>query len=1170
MYLKSIEISGFKSFAEKTKLEFKNGITSIVGPNGSGKSNILDAILWVLGEQSYKNIRAKESSDVIFSGGKGIKAKGRATVSLYIDNSDNVLDLEYTEVKISRTIYPTGENEYSINGSKARLKDIQELFLDTGIGKNAYSIIGQGKVEKIILSNPKEIRSIVEEAAGIKKFKKRKEESEQKLKSVDGDIEKIEYVEEELLENLSPLKSQAEKAEKYNELKTLLNDESIKYYKKEHFVKNNYLKGLNKSFETFETELIIMKKEFDDNEKILEEINSDREKNSNLMIAKEEEGLLLKENIEKLINSKVLFTERMSNLKKEYNEKKETYKEISEKFRLKEKKLSEIKDNKEKIENSLEIEERKFTTIDNTKKESESAIKELDQKQMSINKEIMDEEIKKIKKQNEIEENSRKKNFAITREKKIKSEFNELTKESEILEKDLLFKTDSIKELKEEIVDKNQQRKVKQDKIEFVKKEIEEIKKSSEELFRKRENRERKIKSIKFMEENHEGFYKGVKNVLNSGISGIVGPLVSILEIPKEYIQAFEAGLGGSMQDIIVENSGVAKKSIEHLKKTNGGRASFLPLDTLKIKESRKPLMNKGVIAYAFDLVKYNPYYEKAVNFALNSLLVVETIDDAINIVKSGVFRGKIVTLKGEIISGLGKITGGESVRSGVAFVFDRREEREKLQKELVTIKLDIEDNSLKLNERGQLELELIKVIDEYSKIIESKNNRVRRVEEEKAIIEKERKSKLKYIDVLKFELEEEKKSVESFEASLYKNEYEKVNCEDKIKQLKKEIVEVSSLIAEKKNRVEEYSLKYSDNKIELARKRESVKNSIENIAGLEKDLAVFKEDLNKYSERVEQLQTQIKEIEANLIKFDNDYEKLNEKYQRNRKEFKEKAEFNKKYESKEKEWIVLVKDIENNILMKEDSFHKKSKEREKILIDLEIVEEKLSKFKDIDEYPLASDEKKSKENMRSLRKKIDALGVVNPLAIDDYKVLNEKVEFISIQKRDLKESKLYLENLIKDVEIEIVEQFSRAFEEINSNFSYMCRELLNESKGEIRLSDEKDVLSCGIEIMVKFKNKKYQSLTLLSGGEKSMIAVAFIMAMFMYRPSPFTFFDEIEAALDEANTKRLLALLKRFTDNTQFMLITHNKETMRSSDVLYGVTMNKEVGVSKVVSIEI
>jgi len=1176
MHLKALELAGFKSFAEKTTVEFNRGITSIVGPNGSGKSNILDAILWVLGEQSYKNIRAKESSDIIFSGGKNKKPRSMAEVSLIIENEDRYLDIDFSEVKITRRIYKSGENEYFINNRRVRLKDISNLFMDTGIGKQAYSIIGQGRVERIISSNPKELREIIEEAAGVKRAKVEKEDSTKKLKEVKNEIEKIEFVEKELATRVGHLREEERKARLYktfsekidtHKLMILEYNQNEGKKKQEEFeVKRSQLEKvileIQKEYEAKNTEaenVSISKKEKYElleneknaNEQIFIEMETFRDEYaklsgqlSNLDIQAEE-----KEKRNKVLKKDI--KEKGEILSKSEKELSEIVKELSEKEKSKnkiEEKVEELKVRRELLTTKLkkatqqshdfEVDKIKATS-ENEEYEKRIATAEIVMKRQVAEKEDMDAEFSEFV--------SRMKVF----------EQNKLAKENEKQEKELILKEADAK-------------------AEKIRRQYSDINKDLGELSYRYENLNAKKRANENIIERNETFARATKGILQENIKGVIGAFVNLINIPDGYEEAIQTLSGGNFQDIVVENSDIGKKCIAILKDKKLGRASFLPVADVKVYKILNEYPKKeGVIGFARNIVECDERIKKIVDFVYGNSIVVKNIEIGTQLLKEG-FSDRIVTLEGDIITARGRMTGGYSVRG--------KDELLERKKELKIIKE-------KMNEIQNEREELSRKFEKLSEILKAEEKEREKIQKELEVMEGNYREFLKEYDNFSSEYNKRKREIGTLEYEIKQNRDFIDSRKEKIKENGEIIENIVKLIEENK-----LAIVTLNNEIE---KSENINEYYHELNTIDKEYEILKvkTDSNKsrYAEikaDYEKLVNEKKEVEEFQQKKTVMKEKLTKAIQDKKEEIEEKHKENteksqrikslekeiKELEVSEKELIKGVKDIE---IKKRDQENEYGKLIEKISENEKKMESYNSELEEISEERVKNNEEyKEIENeteLQAVKRKLSVnersrieIGSVNLSAIEEYERENKRYTELVNQKRDLLASRESLLTLIGDIENDIIEKFNIALEEINNNFKYMCETILNGAKGAIRLLDEGNMLETGLELSVKYKNKPEQTLMLLSGGEKSMLAVSFIMAIFMFKPSPFTFFDEIEAALDEENTKKIVKLLNKFITKSQFILITHNKETMKGSHRLYGVTMNKEIGESRIISVDV
>lgn len=1181
MYLKGLEVVGFKSFSKKTYIEFEKGISSIIGPNGSGKSNILDAILWVLGEQSYKSIRAKESSDVIFSGGKFRKPAQFAKVSLIIDNSDDFLDINEKDVIISRKITRNGEGEYTLNNKKVRLKDIQKLLMDTGIGKQAYSIIGQGRVEKIISSNPKEIKEIIEEAAGIKKAKFEKEQTLKELEVVNNNLEKIDIIYNELEKKILKLEKEANNAKIYkhhlkkkNDYNYLILNYDNNRYSNELIEEKEKLNSYNVKREEIENKnlkYINDKKIYDDN--IIYNINLKNEnkekiENLNINLKNIEENiknnLLDINDVEKSIdiyNDKILeFSQNITknnveieNIKKElielekekniieieYNNKKNKIEDIDNELENLNKEYNLFSKNKQNKE--LEI-HRINLDIDNNNLRMKQAKSRLD----DINNEF---EVVNLQKNNLSKELTEiKNNLVILNEKKdIEIELiNNLENNKYILE-------EKITELNEELLKINKNYQIDKEKYEFLKKRIE-------------QNLDMN-KSVKYIGDK----YKETPDY--------IGVIINLISFDEKYNISMSTLANSYFQDIVVKNNDFAKNLILELKKEKVGSANFLPLDNIKpIKKIDLPKYD-GFIGFARDLVKCSDELKEVVNNIFGNTIIVENIEYA-NRIKNSIekdkiyFYDRIVTLDGDVITSKGRMTGGYKTQQ-VNQILEQKTKYNNLRKILKESKETLDKLGMELEENKIKYKSIKNKIDEHNEINKNINTEILELNDKYNLKNQDYKNYERNLDVI------------ISEKSDYKFTYEDLELKTKNKILEKDqlLIEIGNI----------------DEKIDILNLKiteiQKSKLNVEDITKLKSDIAVYNEKINQNNKKIleyisfnESKKSEIEILEKTRFNKNEELkERKNQKksYQDEYNYIKSNLEkINLQYNFTDKEIEKAnqnLKDISENMLKIQEEKFENDNKIEKLNEKIEKLENVLIKIsnelndfdkeytvdinlKNIDnenEYLICSQNKKMAEQSLSM------IGYVNFETIDEYDKENKRYQDIVKNKRDIEESKFKIEKYIKEIDLEMNNKFNEAYIEINNNFKNVCYKLLNKSKGQLLLLDENNLLQTGIEIRVKYSNKNEQSLELLSGGEKSMLAVAFILSIFMYKPSPFTFFDEIEAALDENNTKMLIQILREFVEKSQFILITHNKETMRGSDKLYGVTMNKEIGETLVMSVD-
>lgn len=1176
MYLKALEINGFKSFANKTVVEFDNGITSIVGPNGSGKSNILDAILWVLGEQSYKNIRAKESSDIIFSGSKSRKPKSMAEVSLIIENEDRYLDIDFSEIKITRRIFKSGENEYLLNNKKVRLKDINNLFIDTGIGKQAYSIIGQGRVERIISSSPMELKEIIEEAAGVKRAKNEKEISEKKLKEVKNEIEKIDYVEKDLEVRVNYLKKESEKArlfksytqkidtEKYMILEYGINEKNL--LKADYTVKSEQLKS---KLENVQEEFLKKNSEW-------ESENNHREELFEKLSAKKKEN---KENTSLIDNLKNEYSElvkKHSNLEIEANEKDKRKGNLDVDTKEKEEILKRSKEELDQINKALN--EKKAQ-----KDEVEKKVLELKEKKSNIEDEIKkrtqknsDFEVDKIKLRGENEDLEKRVISAKNEGKKYLVEKKEIQSEIEKIqnEKDDFENKKAEKEGFK--LEKEAQIKQLDDEIDDLRSDYSRINSQKNDLRYKYENLDSKRRANINIIEKNETFNRGIKYILNEKIDGVIGAFVNLIDIPVGYEEAIQTLSGGLFQDIIVKNTDIGKKCIQILKDKKLGRASFLPIENIKTGKMLSQLPKvEGVIDFARNIVKYDKSLEKIVQFAYGNAIVVKNLDVGAQLSKNG-FSDRIVTLEGDIITARGRMTGGHSFR-GKDELLERKKELKLLEKDLQSISSEITGFEKKLKE----------ITEKAAKLDSEKKE----IQDEFSVFLKDYEEFNAEYDNFNLKFGQKERILRTLNYEITENENFIIEKQEKITENEKIVKEIEKYIVENNSKLE-----YLEKEL----------NKISNLDEYTNELNAIVTEYEILKVKTENNKTRYREIETDYNKLVREYQELLE-FEKKRDFLKEdfetkiaskKEEIDKKVldnqenleeiekieriikeiEKRERDLIQEIKEIEMRILSEKNDYEKLL---EKILKNENELQSQLDEFETIEKDKIKENEEyfelKNENELNAVKRKLsmnqksrEEIGSVNLASIEEFERENERYTSIVNQKKDLIESREALFKLIGEIEVEITNKFSFAYEKISENFKYMCDTILNGAEGGIKLTNPEDLLKTGLELSVRYKNKPEQTLMLLSGGEKSMLAVSFIMAIFMFKPSPFTFFDEIEAALDEKNTQKIVEVLHKFIDKSQFILITHNKETMKGSHRLYGVTMNKEIGETKLVSVDI
>ena len=1180
MYLKRLEMQGFKSFADKTVLELMPGITTVIGPNGSGKSNISDAIRWVLGEQSMKSLRGTKSLDVIFAGTQNRKSLGFAEASLVFDNSDGSLPIEYTEVTVTRKIYRSGETGYYINKTPCRLKDVLELFMDTGIGKDGYSIIGQGKIDEILSNKSEDRRHIFEEAAGIVKYRTRKEESEKKLEHTKLNLLRINDIITEIEGNLEPLQLQADKAKKYLNLREELKNIEIGLFV---YNINKYKNELEKVVQDIE----VMQNQCNDEEGKLEkvqllkeelkssidEITENIESMSNLGFESQKQIEQLNSDINVAKTRITNNNENTERYKKEIEEQNENIKSLKEEIEQKEAKKDSLKQNKEKF----------VTELNEKQSELDKLNKKLSAKELEIEgyKKTVDENTdKKYELQSQIQEQDINYQNFEKRQAQIKQEMQSTISE---LDGTRLNKEDIQKDFNEIENSKNK-----------AQKSLDEVSKQKEEANRKIKDFEIKINNLssemrikdsrlKFLvetEKEKEGYIKSVKSLLKDCENikelgkGMHGVLANIIEVPDNLETAIEMCLGSSLQNIVTDTEMDAKKLVEHLRKNNLGRASFLPISSVKGRKIDKIKGNTtGIIGIASDLVKYDKKYEQIILNLLGRTVIVDNMDTAIKVAKENGYLFRIVTKEGDLINPSGAITGG-SVAKKTVNILGRGKEIERLEKELTSIKITIEklekekeeyEDSIEgiLELSANLEKELqdisIKYATEKQKVI-SINENIEKLEKRLNRLKEEQKN-----------LEEQKEEAISAKGNI-QVEINKIT--EKNEELTKIIQEFADLNKDDQKYIDDLNFDITNLKISVSsfdeseasikevqeRINQEIGNSEKSIESKNTQIEQIKKDNIELQKSIDEILQKIEEVKENVNNSSLKIEEL-------KKERTEKSEKLAKQEEDITSKFSVIQDLKGQ-LVKLDV--KKTKIDDSIN---EIINEMWEEYEltpnNAENYQKPENVQATQRRVSSLRKEIKELGSVNVDSIQEYKNLKDRYDFMSEQRLDLENTMAKLRKVISDMTQIMKDQFKEKFKIINKNFGEVFAELFGGGKAEVKLEDEENILECGIEITAQPPGKKLQNMMLLSGGEKAFTAIALLFAILKINPAPFCVLDEIEAALDDVNVYRYAEYLKKFTDHTQFLVITHRKGTMEAADTVYGVTM-EENGVSKLLSMKL
>lgn len=1184
MNLKKIELKGFKSFADKTVVDFQSGITGIVGPNGSGKSNISDAIRWVLGEQSAKSLRGSKMEDIIFNGTDKRKALNYAEISMILDNTDGKFPLDFREVIVTRRVFRTGESEFYINKTACRLKDIKELFMDTGIGAEGYSIIGQGKIDEILSSKAEDRRKLFEEAVGIVKYKTRKQHAERKLERTNDNLTRIQDIILELEKQIGPLEKQSKKAQKYLEIKEELQKEEHKYYAIESQRIHGELNNVDKKIETINSEIAALDIEIEDNLKISEDKLSKLKYIVDILEKNQEERFKFTNDIEKTEGSINLLNEKNSSLNRESIRLKTEieiaqtkHNDLENELALEEDEHKKYKLKLSEIKNEINTLEQELSAFKNNSNTSAQSIQKLQADYIDILNTISD---LKSKKSSSIafKENIEHKIQELELEKvNSKIEFEELNKELETLSsnKESLNKEKNVilEKYNNLITNGNQ---IQLDIKNFNNKQIELEKKIGIQISKK--------KLLQDMQNSYEGFYNSVKLTLkairdnNSLKNGFEGVFAELIRVSEKYETAIELALGSTTQNLVTQNEYDAKKILEYVKKNQLGRVTFMPLDAVKgskidVVENKIDSLD-GFIDVGSNLVECDNKYRGIVDYALGKVLVFDVIENAIKAAKKTNHRYKIITLDGEIFNPGGIITGG-SVNKKSTKLLSRIPEIENIQKTIDSDLLELD--SFKANALNK-ELDLVensKKIELEKEILEEYNNKINEnsylIKTNNAVTE-EKKRKNNSVETEAANLSQE---IDKLEQKLEEIDLEIDIKTQETQEALEEIQILNQNVAEFSENVRELESKITGLKVQKAsvlEREEAVRTNIEQKTNL---MMNFNEEKLQKQKAIELIHVEKSENEKMIaneekmkqINIENTT-KLDIEIQKSRVE-KEKLTA----EISELEGIKSLKDKTLDEIKSKRSSYQIEKEKyifktenlkEKLLEDYNLTLEEL----DID-IELDMDLNVLNQNIASLKNRIKAIGNVNIDSIEEFVSVKERYDFLIGQQVDLEEAKNSLEKVIHEMEVQMQVLFKENFEIIRNNFVDIFVKLFGGGRADIKLTDEEDFLNAGIEIIAQPPGKKLQNILLLSGGEKALTAIALLFAILKMKPSPFCVLDEIEAALDDANVDRFANYLRTYSSTTQFIVITHRKGTMEAVDSLYGVTM-EEKGVSKIVSVKL
>ncbi len=1179
MFLKRLDIIGFKSFADRIGVDFVTGVTAVVGPNGSGKSNITDAIRWVLGEQSAKSLRGSKMEDIIFAGSDTRRALNFAEVTLTLDNEDQGLAIDYNEVSVTRRVSRSGESEYLINKQPCRLKDIVDLFMDSGLGREAFSIISQGKVEEILNSKAEDRRTIFEEAAGVLKYKNRKKKAEVKLAETQENLNRVHDILHELESQVEPLKIQASMAKEFIEKKEELEKFEVALTVFEIEELNQKWEDLSKQLEEHQQEEIRLSSELQLKEaKIVETRDQIAALDESIT---ELQNVLLhaSEELEKLEGRKEVLKERRKNAGQNKEQLKMNIAEVTEK-------IGQLQKNRDSLAHSV-------GQLDEQVQQLRLLVKEKQDK-LQLFGENMDEKIDALKSEyiellneqatarNElkyIEEQFQQQERKSVRLDEENEKFLQERKKVEKRKSDIQA---AVEEIGQKLADQVAGYRQQQRKLETLKNHYQKQEKTLYQAYQLVQQAKSRIEMLEELEEDYSGFYQGVKEVLKARgnkLQGIEGAVAELIHVPKEYSTAIETALGGALQHIVVDTEEHGRAAIHYLKQHSFGRATFLPLSVMRGRSLSGTQLaavqsHRSFIGTAVSLVQFDTKYAEVMNNLLGSVIITKDLKGANELAAILQYRVRFVTLDGDVVNPGGSMTGG-AVKQKTSSLLTRKGELEELKQKLVI-----------MEEKTSALEQTVKTLKEDVRIAESELEMMRKTGEELRLSEQALKGDLR-------EAELEEKNINE-RLAIY--DLEKGQFSDDIDTLTKRKAAITSALAAYKTKIaeldqqimnlteqktnnltskEELTTELNELKVELASKNEQFVLTKERLTLIKNDLqeneqrlAILTEDLNLLSSEMTNSSSGEAQLEAAAKRKQQDKEAtltLITSRRQERLELQDRLEHIER-EAKEtrrlhKGMTVVLKDEEVKVNRLDVELENRlARLREEYLLSFDGAKE---------QFPLTVPVEEARKKVKLIKLAIDELGNVNLGAIEEYERVSERYEFLTEQKNDLQEAKDTLFQVIEEMDGEMKKRFKQTFTGIREHFEPVFRALFGGGRADLILTEPEDILNTGVEIVAQPPGKKLQNLGLLSGGERALTAIALLFSILKVRPVPFCILDEVEAALDEANVQRFSQYLKRYSTETQFIVITHRKGTMEEADVLYGVTM-QESGVSKLVSVRL
>ncbi|CAI8789296.1 Chromosome partition protein Smc [Brevibacillus sp. IT-7CA2] len=1179
MYLKRLELAGFKSFADRTELEFVPGVTAVVGPNGSGKSNVSDSIRWVLGEQSAKSLRGAKMEDIIFAGSDKRKPVNFAEVTLTLDNTDRSLDVEYSEVSVTRRVYRSGDSEYYINNRSCRLKDIMEMFMDTGLGKEAYSIIGQGKIEEILSTKSEDRRGIFEEAAGIVKYKTRKREAEKKLDDTEQNLVRIHDIVSEITEQIGPLQEQAETAKTYKELHRQLVEHEVALYVQQIEAAHTKWEAATGRVEELKHLLIGQTTEASKQEADLEQARFHVTQIDQSIEELQQVLLTVSEETEKVEGQREVLRERMRNLNANRQQTMEQMHRITEK--------------QHGIEAELAEEQERAKEADRRMTEAHASLQEAEGQFFSMVQSLTDD-VERLKsdyfeKLNEManlrNENRHQEQLLKTSEARVERQLSG-KKQLDEEEEQRLAQLSQLQDQLEKIVSTIEETGVRyKELVEGMREGQARLETTRRELRhweQKREAAKSRFDLLKEMQSEFAGFQQGVKEILKArerGFKGIHGAVAELVVVPQQYETAMEVALGGALQNVVVDNEASGRAAIAHLKQHNAGRATFLPLDvirsrTLQASDKRQLEAESGVVGIASELVSFEEAYRPILESLLGNVIITEKLEQANRVARTLGYRYRVVTLEGDIVNAGGSMTGG-ALKKNSTNLLGRNRQSEELEAQLVEIDQAISGHTTLME---QLTKELTQMQQEQEALrTEGESLRLKEQEVKGLLKQKEsegrslgERAKLVEQDIEGYrrEMEEAKRKQEQLQASLAAMEQEE-------KELGAQIAEAEAKRQEQLESKEEMNQKITSLKVLNAQVKQEYQSRLEQTERLLEQKSQLQREWEEQNANLASLDELERTNESSGLELDQRISELRQDKDRVAGLIQERRSERATLFYKQEQVEQQVKEIRREVKSLEEKLHQEEVKVNRNEVELDHLLNKLSEEYEMSydlakqKYPARGEIQEETQVVNRLKKQIGALGTVNLGAIEEYERLSERQQFLSSQEADLNEAKDMLYQVIQEMDAEMSRRFKETFDAISEQFRDVFVQLFGGGRADLVLSNPDNLLETGIDIVAQPPGKKLQNLALLSGGERALTAMALLFAILRVKPVPFCVLDEVEAALDEANVNRFAEYMHHFSNQTQFICVTHRKGTMESADVLYGITM-QEGGVSKLVSVKL